>query len=74
MVTADGIVQGVPSVVSSAVDWAPESWKAEHDEVHDIAKVGLRLIRSETAIHWGRLALWNNNRKGLQAWKKFLGL
>ena len=28
MVTADGIAEGVPSVVSDAIDWAPGHWKA----------------------------------------------
>ena len=28
MVTADGVAEGVPSVVSHAIDWAPEHWKA----------------------------------------------
>ena len=35
MVTADGVVQGVPSVVSDAIEWAPDSWKAHHDNARD---------------------------------------
>jgi hypothetical protein len=32
MVTADGVAEGVPSVVSEAVDRAPEYWKAKVDD------------------------------------------
>src|SRR5437764_831216 len=31
MVTADGVAAGVPSVVSEAIDWAPQHWKAKSD-------------------------------------------
>ena len=40
MVTADGVAEGVPSVVSEAIDWAPQHWKAMTDDVLDIARVG----------------------------------
>src|SRR5262249_14578446 len=33
MVTADGVAEGVPSVISRAIDWAPEHWKANTDDV-----------------------------------------
>ena len=29
----DGVAEGVPSVVSEAVDWAPQHWKAISDDV-----------------------------------------
>ena len=32
VVTADGVAEGVPSVVSDAIEWAPSSWKAEVDD------------------------------------------
>ena len=49
MVTADGVAEGVPSVVSSAIDWAPEDWKANVDDVLDIARIGRRLLFDERA-------------------------
>jgi hypothetical protein len=72
MVTADGIAEGVPSVVSSAVDWAPEHWKAETDNVLDIARVGRYLLRDPRAAADGRAALVAHNRSGLGAWREFL--
>ena len=74
MVTADGIVQGVPSVVSGAIDWVPRSWTAHFDHAMDIADVGVRLLRSPLAIWRGRRALARHNRAGINAWKYFLEL
>ena len=37
MVTADGIAQGVASVVSDAIAWAPRNWQAATDDASDIA-------------------------------------
>src|SRR5581483_4428067 len=45
MVTADGIAEGVPSVVSSAIDWVPKYWQACADTVLDIARTGRQLLR-----------------------------
>ena len=39
MVTADGVAEGVASVVSDAIDWAPDDWKANVDDVLEIARV-----------------------------------
>ena len=72
MVTADGIAMGVPSVVSDAIDWAPESWKAEHDDALSVSDVGVRLLHSRSAMWRGRRALVAHNREGLQVWRQFL--
>ena len=39
MVTADGIAEGAPSVVSEAIDWPPDHRKAPIDDVHQMARV-----------------------------------
>ena len=72
MVTADGVAEGVPSVVSSAIDWAPERWKASVDDVRDIARVGRYLLADAHAPADGLRALAQHNRDGLDAWKNFL--
>jgi hypothetical protein len=72
MVTADGVFMGVPSVVSDAIEWAPRSWKAKHDDACSIAKVGKRLLHTPCAIWRGRLALAKHNRDGLRAWERYL--
>jgi len=53
MVTADGVSEGVPSVVSSAIDWVPPHWQADADDTGDIARVGLALLRSPDAAQEG---------------------
>jgi hypothetical protein len=72
MVTADGIAEGVPSVVSDAIDWAPEHWKACGDDVFDIARVGRSLLSDQHAAEDGLNALKTHNGKGLSSWLEFL--
>jgi hypothetical protein len=73
MVTADGVAEGVPSVVSDAIDWAPQHWKANVDDVFDIARVGRYLLSDSNAAADGWKALEDHNSKGLEAWRTFLG-
>jgi hypothetical protein len=72
MVTADGIAEGVPSVVSEAIDWAPDHWKAPIDDVHQMARVARYLLADPHAPEDGLLALQRHNLDGLEAWKTFL--
>jgi glycosyltransferase involved in cell wall biosynthesis len=71
MVTADGIAEGVPSVVSEAIDWAPEHWKANADEVFDISRVGISLLRDPHAYREGWDALAEFVEQGLISWRRF---
>jgi hypothetical protein len=71
MVTADGVAEGVASVVSSAIDWAPKYWQACADTVLDIARVGRQLLRDPDAAADGYRALQAYTRAGL-AWKVHL--
>jgi hypothetical protein len=73
MVTADGIAEGVPSVVSEAIDWAPEHWKAPCDDVQEMARVARYLLGDPHAPEDGLFALQTHNRDGLAAWKTFFG-
>jgi len=74
MVTADGIAEGVPTVVSEAIDWAPENWKAMMDDVLDIARVGRHLLSDPYALQEGLDALKSHNSTGLLSWQSFLTL
>ncbi len=74
MVTADGVAEGVPSVVSPAIDWAPESWKAHVDDVMHIAQVGRRLLHDVSAAHEGFEALQKYVQDGLQAYQKYFAV
>jgi hypothetical protein len=72
MVTADGVAEGVPSVVSDAIDWAPRHWKACADDVTEIARVGRHLLSDAHAAEDGFRALERHNAEGLSAWREFL--
>ncbi len=72
MVTADGIVKGVPSVVSEAISWAPRSWKAEIDDVNDIARTGMGLLGDPGSAAAGLHALKNYIHAGRTAWLEYL--
>lgn len=72
MVTADGVAEGVASVVSHAIDWAPEHWKAQTDDVLDIARVGRALLSDARAVSDGYAALTAHNQQGIRAWLRFL--
>lgn len=74
MVTADGISRGVPSVVSSAIAWAPECWKADADDVMQAARVGIHLLTSERSRRTGFDALHQHNKTAVAEWLKWLGL
>lgn len=73
-VTADGIAEGVPSVVSRAITWTPESWKADSDSASDIAMVGLNLLGNPDSIKDGYKCLTKHTNVGVKHWKKFLGI
>ncbi len=72
MVTADGAAESIPSVVSDAIDWAPEDWKAEVDSPDSIARTGRRLLTDDYAGMEGFAALQKHQTRGLIAWKQWL--
>jgi len=74
VVTADGVAEGVTSVVSDAIDWAPDNWKAPVDDANEMTRVGLKLLRSRWAPQQGLSALKAHNKRSMQAWSVFLGL
>lgn len=74
MVTADGASQGVPSVVSGAITWAPHEWKADIDDVENIARVGTGIIYDPSSGAKGLKALKKHNTHSVSDWKKFLGI
>ncbi len=70
VVTADGVAEGVPSVVSDAIEWAPDNWKAPVDDAHALAKVGLKLLGSRWAPRQGTAALKARRwRRGTGSWE-----
>lgn len=71
-VTADGIAEGVPSVVGEAIDWVPSSWIANPDDAEDVACVAAALLRDKHAPRDGYRALARHNEDAIAAWKRFL--
>jgi hypothetical protein len=74
MVTADGIVEGVASVVSDAIDWVPGAWVARADEVADISRIGVSHLHDTHAVMAGQRALQTYVTAGIGSWKKHLGV
>ncbi len=74
MVTADGVAEGVASVVSEAIDWAPNDWKADVDDVLDISRVGRRLLCDSAAVDDGLRALQQQTATGVLSYKNYFTL
>jgi hypothetical protein len=72
IVTADGVSEGVASVVSSAIDWAPQSWQADVDDADDIARVGIGILNDPEAAVKGLESLKKHNKVGEMEWAEFL--
>jgi hypothetical protein len=70
MVTADGAAEGVASVVSEAIDWAPADWKADVDDVLDIARVGRQLLCDGSAAEQGLHALKRYIADGIRSYRE----
>lgn len=73
LVTADAVAVGVPTVVSPAIYWVPEYWKAEPDDADNIARTGMHLITYSQSALDGLTAIQAHNEKSLEQWIKFLG-
>jgi hypothetical protein len=74
IVTADGAAEGIPSVVSHAIEWAPDKWKANPESTVDVAWTGRALLYDQLAGRDALTALQRNNVQGIAAWKHFLGV
>ena len=72
VVTADGVAEGIASVVSDVIEWAPDHWKASPDNTEDIARVGRRLIHDHTTGRDGFRALKRHNDDGMAQWERFI--
>jgi hypothetical protein len=71
-VTADGICEGVPSVVGESIDWVPSYWQANVDDSSSVADVGRRLLADVRAPIDGYSALKRYVAAGLPQWQRFL--
>lgn len=72
IVTADATAEGVPSVVSPSIEWAPDSWKANVDDVEDLARRGMHLLLSHSGASEGHKALERYVNESLGIWVQYL--
>lgn len=72
VVTADAVAEGVPVVVSDAIEWVPHWWQAHADEPRDVVRVALQLLRDPNTARDGREALEDYVERGLITWRRFL--
>lgn len=73
-VCADGIVEGVPTVGTDAMEWLPGSWRCrEPFDQASVAATGMGLLADRTgSVYDGRRALEDYVRVGTQAWLEYL--
>jgi hypothetical protein len=73
VVCADSVAEGVPSVVTGAVEWMPRSSQADPWDQQSVASVGMGLLRDRVgAIHDGREALTEYVENGIRRWIDYL--
>jgi hypothetical protein len=73
VVTADGIAEGVPSVVTPAMEWCPRSWWCEPWDPASSTRVGMGLLQDRVgAIHDARKLLDAFVTSGVRRWIRYL--
>lgn len=72
MVTADGIAEGVASVVGEAIDWVPTDWVANSDDPGAVARTARRLLKDDHAVTEGQAALRKYVKHGSHSWQTYL--
>jgi hypothetical protein len=73
LATADAIAEGVPCVVSTAIEWTPEDWQVDTDDAEKIARIGWRLVSDPDAPREGHQALERYQHSAIRHWKHVLG-
>lgn len=73
VVVADGIAEGVPSVVTGAFEWTPRHWWADPWDQASVAHVAMALLHDRIgAVHDGRKALTEHVEDGIRKWIDYL--
>jgi len=72
VVAADAVAEGIPVVVSDAIDWLPHHWRAHADEPRDVTRVAESLLRDPNTAREGLRALERYVERGVEAWRRFL--
>lgn len=72
IVTADSVAEGVPAVVSDAIEWTPSRWHANVDDAADICRVGSALLWDTHAAEEGLEALQKYLKCAIKTWLEYL--
>ncbi len=72
IVSADSVAEGVPAVVSNAIEWTPHRWHANVDDAADIARVGSNLLWDTHGAEEGLEHLEKYCKCGIKAWLDYL--
>jgi glycosyltransferase involved in cell wall biosynthesis len=72
IVSADGVAEGVPSVVGEAIDWCPIHWIAPADDANHMATTGMHLLSDYNSVQEGREALKRYVENGKHSWMEYL--
>jgi hypothetical protein len=70
---ADAVCEGVPSVVSDAIEWTPHYWHANVDNADDICHVGSALLWDIHGAEEGLDALTRYQTCAIKDWLTYLG-
>jgi hypothetical protein len=73
LVCADGVAEGVASVVGEAIYWTPPNWQANSDNASDVANVAYRLLFDTHAVNLGQSALRSYTNNSIPLWTDYLG-
>lgn len=72
VVAADGIAEGVPSVVTGAVEWTPNNWHADPWDPTSIMRVGMGLLHDPHTVSDARAYLERFVKQGITLWLNYL--
>jgi glycosyltransferase involved in cell wall biosynthesis len=72
VVSADAAAEGIASVVGRAIEWTPASWRADADDVQDVAQRASHLLSSHAEAAEGLEHLARYVREGVHQWRRYL--
>jgi glycosyltransferase involved in cell wall biosynthesis len=73
VVVADGIAEGVPSVVTGAIEWTPPGWQCEPYDPTSIVASAVGLLHDHNqSMHDARQRLRGYVHRGLHRWHDYL--
>lgn len=72
VVCADGIAEGVPSVVTGAMEWTPQQWWCDPWDPSSVVSVAMGLLHDHHTVHDARVMLKQFVRNGVKSWLAYL--